>query len=197
MGDWVAVPRVTEPSVGDQSWTLADPMKAVDSAVAPPVAGDVVAALVTRAEKGSEGNGAYCCWNSKSGDELETANAPGAEQGNARISYDPVNTVDVVDDVGIADVVGVVGIGDALSAVAAREWVANRIQAKVRLPAWEMAHNDIRRPDEVADVMATSHIQGERNCVEVQRRAEVVEVLEHTPPYAVWSRIRRSSLAFG
>lgn len=175
-------------------------MKAVDSAVAPPVAGDVVAALVTHAEKGSEGNGAYRCWNLKSGDELVTANAPGAEQGNARISHDPVNTVDVVDDVGTADVVGavgVVGIGDALSAVAAREWVANRIQAKVRLPEWETAHNDIRRPDEVADVMATSHTQGERNCVEVQRKGEVVEVLEHTPPYAVSSRIRRSPWAFG
>lgn len=129
-----------------------------------------------------------------------TADVPGAEQGKARILEDPVNIVNVADDVGSADVVGVVGvvgIEDAVSAVAARERVANMTQANVRLLAWARVHNDIRRPDEVAYVIATSHIQGGRSCVEVQRKEEVVEVLAHTPPYAVLSRIRRSPLASG
>lgn len=174
-------------------------MKAVDFVLAPLVAEDVVAALVTHAEKGSQGTGAYRCWNSKSGDELMTADVPGAEQGNARILEDLVNIVNVPDDVGSADVVGVVGVGieAAVSAVAARERVANMTQVNVHLLAWARVHNDIRRPDEVAYVIGTSHIQVGRSCVEVQRKEEVVEVLAHTPPYAVLSRIRRSPLASG
>ena len=185
---------------------------ALDSALAPLFAEDVVVALESQVENGSQHTEVYRCWNLKSGDDSGTVDAPAAERGNSRILEDHANTVDVVDAVdavdtaadvdavgagGTADFVDVVDTVDAASAIAAREWVASMTEESVRLLAWAKGHNGIRRQNKVAWVVATSHIHAECMCVGVRTKEEQAGVRAHTLPCAVLSRILRSPLVPG
>ncbi len=188
---------------------------ALDSALAPLFAEDVVVALESQVENDSRHTEVYRCWNLKSCDDSGTVDAPAAERGNSRILEDHAYTVDVVDVVdavntaadvdavdavdagGTADFVDVVDTVDAASAIAAREWVASMTEESVRLLAWAKGHNGIRRQNKVAWVVATSHIHAECMCVGVRTKEEQAGVRAHTLPCAVLSRTLRSPLVPG